>query len=70
MVVWFCDLMYGNIIFVGGYKICLFDWILKEVEVFFVVYCVEGIYVGGVYVEMIGCNVIECIGGVCVLIEE
>lgn len=54
-VVWFCDLMYGNIIkVVLGYKIWFFDFVLCEVWEFFVVYCVEGLIFGGVYFEMMG----------------
>lgn len=41
-----------------------------EVKVFFDVYEQEGIYVGGVYFEMIGQNVIECVGGGCIVIFE
>lgn len=54
-VVWFCDLMYGNMIkLVIGYKIWFFDSVLCEVCEFFGVYGVEGIIPGGVYFEMIG----------------
>lgn len=47
-----------------GFKICYFDCIVDEVQGFFEVYCVFGIYLGGIYVEIIGENVIECFGGV------
>lgn len=63
-VLWSFDLMYGNIIKVfSGYKICDFVCVFVEVCQFFEVYQVEGSYVGGIYIEMIGQNVIECIGG-------
>lgn len=47
--------MYGNIEKVSlGYKIRSFNNIFCEISQFFVVYKVEGLYLGGVYFEMIG----------------
>lgn len=69
-VVWLFDLMYGNIVKMGnGYKMCEFDKVFNEFEGFMDVFYVEGVYFGGVYFEMIGCDVIECVGGVKIVIE-
>lgn len=56
--------MYGNMVKISlGVKIRVFDSVLDEVKSFFEIYRVEGSLVLGVYLEMIGENVIECIGG-------
>lgn len=63
-LLWVIDLMYGNgIIMLIGYKICCFDDVVDEVCGFFEVYCVVGMFLGGIYVEFIGDDVIECFGG-------
>jgi 3-deoxy-7-phosphoheptulonate synthase len=63
-VVWSCDPMHGNTITaVTGYKTRPFDQILKEVRGFFQVCAAEGVYPGGVHLEMTGQNVTECTGG-------
>jgi 3-deoxy-7-phosphoheptulonate synthase len=64
-VVWSCDPMHGNTITsTSGYKTRPFDLILKEVKAFFQVCQAEGVYAGGVHLEMTGQNVTECTGGV------
>ena len=64
-VVWSCDPMHGNTITsTSGYKTRPFDLILKEVQTFFQVCAAEGVYAGGVHLEMTGQNVTECTGGV------
>ena len=63
-VVWSCDPMHGNTIkAASGYKTRPFNAIMREVESFFDVCQAEGIYPGGVHVEMTGRNVTECTGG-------
>ena len=63
-VVWSCDPMHGNTITsTSGYKTRPFDLILKEVRSFFQVCAAEGVYAGGVHLEMTGQNVTECTGG-------
>jgi 3-deoxy-7-phosphoheptulonate synthase len=64
-VVWSCDPMHGNTITAkSGYKTRPFDLILKETRTFFQVCSAEGVYAGGVHLEMTGQNVTECTGGV------
>lgn len=69
-VLWVVDFMYGNIesIF-NGYKMCCFDNICGELDQVFDIYVVVGMWLGGVYLEFIGEDVIECFGGVCDLVE-
>ena len=63
-VVWSCDPMHGNTIkAASGYKTRPFNAIMREVESFFDVCQAEGVYPGGVHVEMTGRNVTECTGG-------
>jgi 3-deoxy-7-phosphoheptulonate synthase len=63
-VVWSCDPMHGNTITAAsGYKTRPFDQILKEVRAFFQVCAAEGVYAGGVHLEMTGQDVTECTGG-------
>ncbi|WP_020178030.1 3-deoxy-7-phosphoheptulonate synthase class II [Methylopila sp. M107] len=63
-VVLACDPMHGNTIkSPSGYKTRPFERILQEVEAFFEVCRTEGVYAGGVHVEMTGKNVTECTGG-------
>lgn len=69
-VLWVCDVMYGNIESISnGFKMCCFDNVCSEVEMLFDLYVVVGMCLGGVYLELIGEDVIECIGGVWELIE-
>jgi 3-deoxy-7-phosphoheptulonate synthase len=70
-VVWSSDPMHGNTITsTSGYKTRPFDLILKEVRTFFQVCAAEGVYAGGVHLEMTGQNVTECTGGVRQITDE
>jgi len=70
-VVWSCDPMHGNTISsASGYKTRPFDQILKEVRTFFQVCAAEGVYAGGVHLEMTGQNVTECTGGARAISDE
>jgi 3-deoxy-7-phosphoheptulonate synthase len=70
-VVWSCDPMHGNTISsASGYKTRPFDQILKEVRTFFQVCAAEGVYAGGVHLEMTGQNVTECTGGARAITDE
>jgi 3-deoxy-7-phosphoheptulonate synthase len=70
-VVWSCDPMHGNTITsVTGYKTRPFDQILKEVRGFFQVCAAEGVYPGGVHLEMTGKDVTECTGGARAISDE
>ena len=53
-----------------GYKTRPFDQILKEVRAFFQVHAAEGVYAGGVHLEMTGQNVTECTGGARAISDE
>jgi 3-deoxy-7-phosphoheptulonate synthase len=71
VVVWSSDPMHGNTITsTTGYKTRPFDLILKEVRNFFQVCAAEGVYAGGVHLEMTGQNVTECTGGVRDISDE
>jgi 3-deoxy-7-phosphoheptulonate synthase len=64
VVIWACDPMHGNTVKASnGYKTRPFDAILGEVESFFDVCRAEGVYPGGLHVEMTGKDVTECTGG-------
>ena len=64
IVIWACDPMHGNTIkAASGFKTRPFNAILREVENFFDVCQAEGVYPGGLHVEMTGKNVTECTGG-------
>ncbi len=63
-VVWLCDPMHGNTISTAArLKTRSFDAILAEVRGFFDAVAAEGMWSGGVHVEMTGRNVTECVGG-------
>ena len=63
-VVWACDPMHGNTFaHESGYKTRHFDAVLHEVEQFFDVCRAEGVWPGGVHVELTGDDVTECLGG-------
>jgi 3-deoxy-7-phosphoheptulonate synthase len=64
-VVWACDPMHGNTyVAPSGRKTRHFDQILREI-VGFVSSCRdEGVWPGGIHVELTGDNVTECLGGV------
>ncbi len=70
-VVWCSDPMHGN----GektpsGYKTRNFGRILAEVQGFFAACRAEGVWPGGVHLEMTGRNVTECTGGASDLAES
>jgi len=64
MVLWVSDPMHGNTIKTAtGYKTRPIERIAQEVRSFFSVCRAEGVYAGGVHLEMTGKNVTECTGG-------
>jgi 3-deoxy-7-phosphoheptulonate synthase len=70
-VVWSCDPMHGNTLKTEtGFKTRPFDRILSEVRTFMEVLPAEGVYPGGVHVEMTGQNVTECLGGATEITEQ
>ena len=63
-VVWACDPMHGNTFTSpGGRKTRRFDDVLTEIREFFAVCRAEGVWPGGVHVELTGDDVTECLGG-------
>jgi 3-deoxy-7-phosphoheptulonate synthase len=63
-VVWACDPMHGNtFVHESGYKTRHFDAVMHEVEQFFECCGEQGVWPGGVLVELTGDNVTECLGG-------
>ena len=63
-VVWACDPMHGNTFaHESGYKTRHFDAVMHEVEQFFDCCAQQGVWPGGVHVELTGDNVTECLGG-------
>jgi 3-deoxy-7-phosphoheptulonate synthase len=63
-VVWACDPMHGNtFVHESGYKTRHFDAVMHEVEQFFSCCREQGVWPGGVHVELTGDNVTECLGG-------
>jgi len=63
-VVWACDPMHGNtFVHESGYKTRHFDTVMDEVEGFFGACRAEGVWPGGVHVELTGDDVTECLGG-------
>ncbi len=69
--IWAVDPMHGNTLkAANGYKTRPFDRILEEVRSFIAVAGVEGVYPGGVHLEMTGRNVTECLGGAHGLTED
>jgi len=70
-VVWTCDPMHGNTFKTdGGYKTRALPQILAEVRTFMEVARAEGVWPGGVHVEMTGKDVTECVGGPTGVTEE
>lgn len=57
------DPMHGNTVKAGSYKTRAFDKIMQEVRMFFEIAQSEGVYPGGVHLEMTGQDVTECTGG-------
>jgi 3-deoxy-7-phosphoheptulonate synthase len=69
-VVWAIDPMHGNTLKASnGYKTRPFDRILSEVRSFIEIAQAEGVYPGGVHLEMTGQDVTECLGGARALSE-
>ena len=63
-VVWCSDPMHGNTQMAAtGYKTRRFDRILAEAQDFFAACQAEGVYAGGIHLEMTGQEVTECTGG-------
>jgi 3-deoxy-7-phosphoheptulonate synthase len=70
-VVWACDPMHGNTFTSdGGRKTRHFDHVLAEISEFFAVCRGEGVWPGGVHVELTGDNVTECLGGAEEILED
>jgi 3-deoxy-7-phosphoheptulonate synthase len=70
-VVWCSDPMHGNTKTSStGYKTRHFDSILSEVKDFFAICQDEGVYAGGIHLEMTGQDVTECTGGAQQIIDE
>lgn len=62
-LVYSIDPMHGNTVKVGNFKTREFDKIMQEVRSFFEIAISEGVYPGGVHLEMTGKDVTECTGG-------
>jgi 3-deoxy-7-phosphoheptulonate synthase len=70
-VVWACDPMHGNTFTgPGGRKTRHFDHVLAEITEFFQVCRAEGMWPGGVHVELTGDDVTECLGGAEEILED
>ncbi|HDZ4937752.1 TPA: 3-deoxy-7-phosphoheptulonate synthase class II [Campylobacter jejuni] len=62
-LVYSIDPMHGNTVKAGNFKTREFDKIIQEVRSFFEIAMSEGVYAGGVHLEMTGQDVTECTGG-------
>ena len=70
-VLWVCDPMHGNTVKTStGYKTRPTERIAQEVRSFFAGCGAEGVYAGGVHLEMTGKNVTECTGGARAISES
>lgn len=70
-VVWCSDPMHGNTtVTTNGLKTRSFDRILSEVQQFMALCRAEGVYPGGMHLEMTGQDVTECVGGAYQISEE
>ncbi len=70
-LLWVSDPMHGNTIRTStGYKTRPTERIAQEVRKFFAVCRAEGVYAGGVHLEMTGKNVTECTGGARAISES
>lgn len=70
-VVWCSDPMHGNTrTSATGYKTRPFDSILSEVKDFFAICRAEGVYPGGIHLEMTGQDVTECTGGAQQIVDD
>ncbi|MDO4673836.1 class II 3-deoxy-7-phosphoheptulonate synthase [Campylobacter sp.] len=63
-VIYSIDPMHGNTIKAGDFKTREFEKIMQELRFFFEIARSEGVYAGGVHLEMTGQDVTECTGGV------
>lgn len=69
-VVWACDPMHGNtFVGAGGRKTRRFDDVLAEIREFFGACRAEGVWPGGVHIELTGDDVTECLGGTDEILE-
>lgn len=62
-LVYSIDPMHGNTTKAGAFKTREFSKIMAEVRAFFEIARSEGVYAGGVHLEMTGQDVTECVGG-------
>jgi 3-deoxy-7-phosphoheptulonate synthase len=63
-VIWCSDPMHGNTVMTNtGYKTRDFNRIVSEIKDFLGICRAEGVYPGGVHLEMTGQHVTECVGG-------
>jgi len=70
-VVWACDPMHGNTFTSpNGRKTRHFDHVMAELTEFFTTCRAEGVWPGGVHVELTGDNVTECLGGTEEIVED
>jgi 3-deoxy-7-phosphoheptulonate synthase len=70
-VLWSCDPMHGNTVkAANGYKTRPFEAILAESDAFFAIARSEGVFGGGIHIEMTGRDVTECTGGAASLGEQ
>ncbi len=70
-VLWVCDPMHGNTVKTStGYKTRPTERIAQEVRSFFASCRAEGVYAGGIHLEMTGKNVTECTGGARAISES
>ncbi|HVF75668.1 MAG TPA: 3-deoxy-7-phosphoheptulonate synthase class II [Acidimicrobiales bacterium] len=70
-VVWACDPMHGNTYTSpGGRKTRHFDAVIDEVRRFFIACHDEGVWPGGLHIELTGDDVTECLGGAEEILED
>jgi 3-deoxy-7-phosphoheptulonate synthase len=70
-VIWASDPMHGNTVkTAAGIKTRPFDRIMTEVRSFFSICEAEGVYPGGVHLELTGRDVTECLGGAVAISES
>jgi 3-deoxy-7-phosphoheptulonate synthase len=70
-VAWACDPMHGNtFVHSSGYKTRRFDDVLEELRRFVAVCHSEGVWPGGVHIELTGDDVTECLGGAEAVLDE
>jgi 3-deoxy-7-phosphoheptulonate synthase len=70
-VLWACDPMHGNTTTTsGGRKTRHFDDVIGEVRTFFAACRAEGVWPGGLHIELTGDDVTECLGGAEEILED